>query len=291
MASRLPPLPAVPGPALRDEEFRRFCDFVYRRTGMSFGEGKRYFVDRRVADRMAATGEASFAGYFALLLTDAGEVERLVNAFTVNETYFYREEHQFRCLTSSLLGQVTAARRPGSTVRIWSVPCATGEEPYSLAIWLLENWPPVDSWDVEIVGSDIDTDALRAAEAGLYASRALMRLPPLLVGRYFTAEAEGRYRLVEDLRGSVRFTPVNVMDRVAVASHGLFDVIFCRNMLIYFDDRSRREAAEALYDSLVPGGFICLGHTESMSRISPLFKVCRFDGAIVYQKPRGDHDG
>src|SRR5690606_37864465 len=116
------------------------------------------------------------------------------------------------------------------------------------------------------------------------------RLPPRLVARYFTVLGDGQYRLADDLRGSVRFSRVNVMDRDAVARHGRFDVVFCRNMLIYFDEKSRREAADNLYDCLAPGGFICLGHTESMSRISPLFQVSRFADAIVYQRPEGHSD-
>lgn len=275
-------------------DFARFCEFFYRRTGILFTPAKRYFVDRRLAERLDATGSRSFAVYFARLRTDADrEVEALINAFTVNETYFYREDHQLRCLTASLLGDIVASKVAGATVRIWSMPCSTGEEPYSVAIWLLENWPEVDRYDVEIVGSDIDTRALAAAEAGLYGERALMRLPPELVTRYFEPAATAlgpEWRIIADLRGSVRFSACNLMDAGAMAAQGRFDVVFCRNVLIYFDDASRRVAADNLYDCLVPGGFACLGHTESMSRISPLFKVCRHADAIVYQRPReGQH--
>jgi chemotaxis protein methyltransferase CheR len=270
--------------AATDAEFERLCTFLYRRTGLSYGETKRYFVDRRLRDRMAATGARSFQVYFGRLLADPQEVERLINAFTVNETYFYREEHQFRCLTGSLLQEIVTGKPAGTPIRIWAIPCSTGEEPYSIAIWLLENWPKVDEWDIEIVGSDIDTRVLKAAEAGLYAARALMRLPEALIARYFRRTADG-YRIDEALRGSVRFTRTNVVDAADMARHRGFDVIFCRNLLIYFDEVSRRQAAENLYDSLEPGGYVCLGHTESMSRISPLFRVRRFPEAIVYQKP------
>jgi chemotaxis protein methyltransferase CheR len=268
------------------EEYRRLCDYLYRRTGMTFNEARRYFVDRRVADRMQATGEASFAGYFARLRSDqGGEVERFINAFTVNETYFYREDHQLKCLTSDLLGERLRLKPPGETMRIWSVPCSTGEEPYSIAMWLLENWPQVDSHDIEIVGSDIDTAVLAAAREGVFGARALMRLSPALVGKYFVPAGQDQWRILEDLRGSVRFTAANLVERSETRPHGLFDVIFCRNVLIYFDDTSRRVAAENLYENLAPGGYICLGHAESMSRISPLFEVCRFADAIVYRRP------
>ena len=156
------------------EDVRRLCEFLYRRTGMLFDDNKRYYIDRRLAERIAATGSASFQSYFAMLRSDADhEIEHLVNAFTVNETYFYREEHQLRCMTSDLLGDVIRGRQPGEAIRIWSIPCSTGEEPYSIAIWLMENWSQVDSYNIEIVGSDIDTRALKAA-----AERRLRRTRP-----------------------------------------------------------------------------------------------------------------
>jgi chemotaxis protein methyltransferase CheR len=272
------------------EEVQRFCEFLYRRTGMSFTEGKRYFIDRRLEDRIAATGSSSFQAYFSLLRADADrEIEHLINSFTVNETYFYREDHQLRCMTSNLLPGIVAHKPPGSTVRIWSMPCSTGEEPYSIALWLMENWPQVDSYNIEIVGSDIDTRALKAAAEGIYGDRALMRLSRGIVSRYFRAVADGKHEIDEGLRDSIQFTRANMIDAQDMARYRDFDLIFCRNVLIYFDDASRRQAAENLYDCLRPGGYICLGHSESMSRISPLFSVCRFPDAIVYQRPEADH--
>ncbi len=269
---------------------QRFCELLYRRTGMSFAEGKRYYIDRRLGERIVATGSPSFQAYFALLRSDAhGEIEYLINAFTVNETYFYREEHQLRCLTSSLLDDVVRRKPPGDPIRIWSMPCSTGEEPYSIAIWLLENWPEVDDHNIEIVGSDIDTRAITAAAEGIYGDRALMRLPKHVVERYFRHIADGRYQIDPGLRNSIEFTRVNLIDASGMAQYRNFDVVFCRNVLIYFDDASRRVAAENLYDCIRPGGYICLGHSETMSRISSLFRVCRFRDAIVYQKPEGDH--
>jgi chemotaxis protein methyltransferase CheR len=253
---------------------------------MVFTEAKRYYVERRVTERMVATGSGSFSSYFARLRTDVqGEVEQFVNAFTVNETYFYREDHQLKCLTTDLLAERIRTRTNGGPIRIWSAPCSTGEEPYSVAMWLLENWPLVDEFEIEILGSDIDTAVLELAREGVFARRALMRLSPYLVGKYFTALEEERWQILADLRDSVRFTPVNIVAPSETRPHGQFDVIFCRNVLIYFDDASRRVAAENLYENLQPGGFICLGHTESMSRISPLFEVRRFSDAIVYQRP------
>ncbi len=278
------------GVRISSEEVERFCDFLYRRTGLSFSENKRYFIDRRLAERIAATKSASFQAYFSLLRADADhEIEYLVNSFTVNETYFYREDHQLRCMTSSLLADIVGKRPPASTIRIWSIPCSTGEEPYSIALWLMENWPQVDDYNIEIVGSDIDTRALKAAADGIYGERALMRLSRGIVDRYFRPVAGDKHEIDKGLRESIEFTRANVIDAKDMAKYRNFDLIFCRNVLIYFDDASRRQAAENLYESLRPGGYICLGHSESMSRISPLFNVCRFPDAIVYQRPEADH--
>jgi chemotaxis protein methyltransferase CheR len=268
------------------EEYRRLCDYLYRHTGMAFTEARRYFLERRVEDRMIATGSSSFTSYFARLRANVqGELERLINASTVNETYFYREDHQFACLTSNLLQERLRMKPRAETMRIWSVPCSSGEEPYSIAIWLLENWAEVDSHDIEIVGSDIDTDVLQAARAGAFGKRALMRLTAALIEKYFMPAGLENWQIIDDLRQSVWFTETNIVERAETQPHGTFDVIFCRNLLIYFDDTSRRVAAENLYESLAPGGYLCLGHAESMSRISSLFEVCRFTDAIVYRRP------
>lgn len=272
---------------LSAEDLLKVCDFLYRQTGMQFGESKRYYIERRLTDRIVTTGCPNFAVYFSRLRADPAERETLINAFTVNETYFYREAHQLACLSRSLLPDLITSRRPGDKIRIWSSPCSTGEEAYSIAIWLLENWRMVDAYNVEIVGSDIDTRALAAAREGLYGERALSRLTPEVVEAYFEPTRRHRRKLINDLRESVTFTQANLIDGASLANQGTFDVIFCRNVLIYFDDASRLMAASNLYDRLAPGGYLCLGHTESMSRISDRFLVRRFEDAIVFQRPGG----
>ncbi|PIB92322.1 protein-glutamate O-methyltransferase CheR [Caulobacter sp. FWC2] len=267
------------------DDLRKVCAFLYRLTGMQFGESKRYYIERRLTERIVLTGCSNFAAYFSQLRSHPGEREALINAFTVNETYFYREEHQLACLSRSLLPDLITSRRPGDKIRIWSSPCSTGEEAYSIAIWLLDNWRMVDAYNVEVVGSDIDTRALSAAREGLYGERALSRLPRDVVEAYFEPARRHRRKLIKDLRESVTFTQVNLVDGENMASQGTFDVIFCRNVLIYFDEASRLLAANNLYDRLAPGGYLCLGHTESMSRITDRFLVRRFENAIVFQRP------
>src|SRR6478609_2216285 len=199
-----PGAPGIGAVHVTREDVPRLCEFLYRRTGMSFDDAKRYYIDRRLAERITATKSGSFQSYFAILRSDVGhEIEHLVNAFTVNETYFYREDHQLRCMTSNLLGEITRRKRVGDTIRIWSIPCSTGEEPYSIAMWLMDNWSEVDSHNIEIVASDIDTLALKAAVEGIYGARALMRLSHDVVDRYFERIEGDQVQIDPGLRNSV----------------------------------------------------------------------------------------
>ncbi|AFL72394.1 CheR family methyltransferase [Thiocystis violascens] len=271
---------------ISNEEFHKFREFFYRKTGILFEDSKRYFVDKRLLERIAVTGSESFRGYFTMLRFQASgeELQALINGMTVNETYFFREEYQFECLVNSLLEEIVARRTASTPIRIWSVPSSSGEEPYGIAIYLLEHWPHLNDWDVEIVSSDIDTGILAQARRGRYTPRAIQHLPAGLLKKYFQRDGE-YYQIGDTLREAVEFTRVNVTDPADMRLHRHFDVIFCRNLLIYFDDLSRKQTAESFYDALNPGGFVCLGHSESMSRISSLFRVRKFPEAIVYQKP------
>jgi len=272
-------------PALTSDEIARVGRLLYRWTGMIFGENKRYYIERRIGDRMTRSHIADLATYLAFAASHLEEREALINAFTINETYFYREEHQLQALSAEILPEIVRAKRPGDLVRIWSMPCSTGEEAYSLAIWLLENWPLVDAYNVEIVGSDVDTSALKHAQEGRFGMRSLARLPAKVRESYFEAERGHRRKIIDDLRESVRFVGANIVDRGSLTGLGRFDVILCRNLLIYFDDEARLLAVNNLYESMNAGAFICLGHSESMARITDRFELVRLNGAIVYRKP------
>ncbi|MFI3187925.1 MAG: protein-glutamate O-methyltransferase CheR [Methylococcaceae bacterium] len=271
---------------ISEEDFQKFREYFYRKVGIQFENSKRYFVDKRLVERINATGAKDFRDYFTMLRFEASgaELQKLVNLMTVNETYFFREEYQFQCLVNSILGEITRNKKDKAPIRIWSIPSSSGEEPYSIVIYLLEHWPGLAQWDVEIISSDIDTNIIESARRGHYSARSVQYLPATLLKKYFKPNAGG-YQISEDLRSAVEFTCVNLMDAADMRSYRKFDVIFCRNLLIYFDDLSRRQAAETFFDALNPGGFVCLGHSESMSRISSLFRVRKFPEAIVYQKP------
>jgi chemotaxis protein methyltransferase CheR len=272
---------------LSDEEFAKFCEFFYRKTGIMFDAKKKYFAERRIADRMINTGCATFGEYFSTVCFEGSgaEMQRLVNQMTVNETYFFREDYQFKVLVEGILPDLASRRKGREPIRLWSVPCSSGEEPYSLGIYILEHWADADRYDIEILASDIDSTILTAASAGVYGERSLQRLSPVLIEKYFTRLKDREFRISSDLRGSIDFFQGNVVDPMFMRQFRNIDVIFCRNMLIYFDDKSRRETIEAMYDCMSPGGYICLGHSESMSRISSLFRARKYSDSIIYQKP------
>lgn len=280
---------ATLAPGITDGDFAKFRDFFYRKTGIHFDESKRYFVDKRLIERIEATGCRDFRQYFVNLRFEAagGELQELVNSMTVNETYFFREYYQFDCMVKDMLEEIVKTRRPGSRIKIWSIPSSTGEEPYTIAIYLLERWKRINEYDVEIMSSDIDTGVLAAAQRGIYSPRSVGQLPKPYLEKYFTKNRDGDYAISRDVVSAVEFSRVNLSEPAETRRFREVDIIFCRNLLIYFDDHSRRVAADAFYDALNPGGFVCLGHSESMSRISSLFTVRRFPDAMVYQRPIG----
>jgi chemotaxis protein methyltransferase CheR len=271
---------------ISEPDFEKFREFFYRKTGIQFEPSKRYFVDKRLLERIELTDSGSFRSYFTKLRFEASgeELQHLTNLMTVNETYFFREEYQFKCLVRSILPDITSRKRDRSPIRVWVIPSSSGEEPYSIALYLLEYWAGIKDWDIEIISSDIDTRILAQARRGLYSERSVQHLPATLLRKYFTQSPAG-YQISDDLRDAVEFTRVNLSERADTRAYRDFDIIFCRNLLIYFDDVSRKAAAETFYDALKPGGYICLGHSESMSRVSSLYKVRKFPDAIVYQKP------
>ncbi|MBF0333216.1 MAG: protein-glutamate O-methyltransferase CheR [Alphaproteobacteria bacterium] len=275
---------------ISDEDVARFCEFLYRRTGIRLDAGKRYFTDRRITDRIVASGARNFRDWFQTLhfQSSGEEMQQLINAMTVNETYFFRESYQFDCLVNSLLDEVARRKhRPGDRIRIWSVPCSTGEEPYSIAISLLEKWGRADEFDIEILASDIDSKVLAQARAGVYDNRVVGKVPDAWLRKYFQKIGDDRWKIIDSLRSSIEWNSTNICDASQTWRYRDIDVIFCRNLLIYFDDQSRRQALDLFHEAMAPGGFICLGHSESMNRMSSLFIPRKFPDALVHQKPVG----
>src|SRR5471032_242060 len=227
------------------DDFQKFREYFYRKTGIRFEDSKRYFVDKRLTERIEASACANSRAYFTMLRFENGdaELQALINLMTVNETYFFREEYQFDCLVNSMLPEIVRRKTDTSPIRIWIVPSSSGEEAYSIAMCLLERWPELARWDVELISSDIDTRMLGQAREGLYTARSVQHVPPAYLQKYFERNAVG-YQLCADVRNSVNFTRVNLMEAGDVRGYRDMDVIFCRNLLIYFDEVSRKQAAE-----------------------------------------------
>ncbi|MDQ7045639.1 MAG: protein-glutamate O-methyltransferase CheR [Sulfurimonas sp.] len=272
---------------LSTENFTKIGEFIYRKTGIYLEKDKHYeklakYIDKRAEE----LGVDSFRKYFFKLRfddADADEFQALMNAITVNETYFFREKDQFEALVNHILPELHATMPTNRPLRILSSPCSTGEEPYSMILHIVEEGDIVEKRDIEVVGIDIDSTVIEKAKAAKYTERSVHAIPKNILNKWFDKKSFG-YDLGEDLQGSVDFQVANIFDKAQMRKLGKFDVIFSRNMLIYFDDASRKEVAMTFYDMLNPGGYVLLGHAEYMSRIVSVFNAKKVDNTLIYQK-------
>jgi chemotaxis protein methyltransferase CheR len=274
---------------LSEEEFRLLRDFVHERFGLYFEDNQRASLRSRLAGRLASLDLMSFEDYYHYLRFGpqrADELERMVSHLTNNETYFYREAPQLAVFAENVLRGIKErkAATADRSLRVLSAGCSTGEEPYTLAMIVYDSGQFFWSWDVRVFGLDVDSAALDKARRGVYQHNSFRSLSPALLERHFVKEKAGA-RLREPIRKLVELRQGNLIDPASYEGMGPLDVIFCRNVLIYFSDGSIRRAVELFYEILSPGGYLCLGHAESLSRITDLFTPIRFQGAMVYQRP------
>lgn len=277
--------------SLERDDFKLFRDFIYERTGIFYGENKEYLIERRLKKRMEDLGCNSIRDYYRLLRSDSrgNEVSNLINIITTNETYFFRNIPQLKLLSEELLPQIISAKKMKNTysLKLWSAACSTGEEPYTLSINALENLDDPHKWDLQILASDINRSVLRAARQGVYHKRAVKDVHEYYLDKYFLndpAGGNGRYEIKRKVKQYVKFFYMNLIDEEKMNTVRGVDIIFCRNVLIYFDDRSRKKAVQLLYNCLNKGGYIFLGHSESLSRFSTAFRIRKFKNGIIYQK-------
>ena len=255
-------------PVLTDREFTDFQQTIHREAGIWLAPTKRALLVGRLSRRIRELELESFAEYHRLALDDAGEMVKLLDAIATNETHFFRERGQFDLLAERLCPEweqeAAAGRRPRG-LRIWSAASSTGEEPYSLAM-LLHDRLISNGWSVEINASDISTKVLARAHAGIYKLDKLGGIPAPYLKRYMLrgiGPEEGRVCVAPMLRELVRFARINLHE-AAYPVNGPFDAIFCRNVLIYFDPPSRQDVLGRLLSLLRPGGYLFLGHAESL---------------------------
>jgi len=273
---------------LSTEDFVSIRNLIYERTGMNFGDNKIYYFKKRLQKRMEENALGKVTEYIRFLkFGDRGEREfqELINLITVNETYFFREFNQLEIFAEVCLPEILEkkAAKGDRNLRIFSAACSTGEEPYTLAIIVKEMIEDYGNWNVLIKGVDIDENVLKTGSRAVYDSRSVKDVPPVYLEQYFTRPSPGKFMVKPEIKDMVVLEHLNLMERRALRNERHYDVIFCRNMLIYFDDQSRKQLVEKFYAMLNPGGFIFLGHAESLSRISTAFKVRRMNGYMVYQ--------
>lgn len=270
-------------------EYEKITDLIYKKTGIRFESNKMYFVVKRIEKRLEELKISSVAEYIRYLyfLDKAGtEFQKLVELLTINETYFFRDFPQLRTFAEHCLPDVAEkkAKSNNKSLVIWSAGCSTGEEPYTIAIILKEMLNNINDWEINILATDIDTDAIEKAKIGIYEERSVKDVPLEYLNRYFTILRDGRFKISDEIRSLVTFSYLNLGDRLSLRKYRGFDFIFCRNVLIYFDDISRKQVVDHFYIALNKGGYIFLGSSESLSRITNAFKLKRMGGNLVYAK-------
>jgi chemotaxis protein methyltransferase CheR len=272
---------------LSEDVFRLLRDLVRDYCGIHFDDSSRYLVEKRLARRMKSHHLSDFRDYYRFIRYSKNSEEELsaiIDVLTVNETYFFREQNQLRTFSDEILEELKETNRDRKSLRIWSAGCSTGEEPYTIAI-LINEKPEFRNWEVEIFGSDINQRVLQTARRGIYRKNSFRTTDPYFKNRYFSEVEDGTFRIADGMKRNVNFSYLNLIDPFKTRFLGKMDVILCRNVLIYFDNASRKKVIENFYDRLTDGGYLLLGHAESLINISTAFTLKHFKNDMVYQKP------
>ncbi len=265
--------------------FRQVLELINRRFGFQFRDSFRDLARGRLVRRLVELGLDDLQDYYYRLLYDGegdSELEALFDVLANNETYFFREESQIWAVADEILAERCAAR-PGGRVRVWSAGCSTGEEPYSIAMAVLERHGTA-AREVEIFGSDQSRKALERARQGAYGGFSFRNTPPAIRDRYFRPHADGRFQIVPDVRRMVQFGRCNLLGPAGDLPLVKFDAILCRNVLIYFDRDSRRQVVDLFYDRLAEGGYLLLGHSESLLDLSDRFEFANLSQDVAYRR-------
>lgn len=271
------------------DEFEKLRTVIYKKTGISLESKKIDFVYRRISRRMEMLNIESplqYINYIKFLDPDGVEFQQLINLITINETYFFRDFPQLQAFGESALQDRIEKKNKENdkSLRIWSAGCSTGEEPYTIAIILLEMIDNIRDWNLEILASDIDVDVLTKCRLGIYGRRSVNEVPPTYLTRYFHKNSNGTYHVKNAVKELVNFEHLNIGDREELRKRKGYDFIFCRNVLIYFDDESRKNIIDHFYFSLKKGGYIFLGSAESIGRLVAHYKVKRVNNHFLYYK-------
>lgn len=274
---------------MSDVTFREMREFIYSKTGIYFQDNKKYLLESRISKRLQVMRMDRFEAYLEFLKFGTGRDEEkkyLFDAITINETYFFRNEPQFEILEKTLIPELAKGKLAAgkNKLRIWSSASSSGEEAHTIAMIFLERIKPkYPTLELEVIGTDISPSVVETARKGVYREYSVRNMPKYYLEKYFT-NSEGRFTVHDSVRKLVRFEHMNLYDQARMRMMTNMDVIFCCNVLIYFDAKSKIQVVSNLYDSLNRGGFLFIGYAESLHGISTAFKVINFPKAITYKK-------
>jgi len=277
--------PEIP---LSDEEFRLIRDLIYSHCGLYFDSDATYLLEKRLAKRLQLHQLSGFKDYYHFLKYNRKkdqELSDIMDILTTNETYFFREAFQLKAFTEEIIPALREMKMKSGdrTLRIWSAGCSSGEEPYTIAMLLLD-MGGFAGWNVEIIGTDISQRVIQQARKGLYGKSSFRVTDDSYIRRYFT-EQDGMYRVNDKVRELVTISHLNLLDANRIAFLGRMDIIYCRNVIIYFDQVARRKVIDSFFRTLRDGGYLLLGHSESLMNISTAFTLKHLKNDMVYQKP------
>jgi len=275
-----------PRPRLRPDQFRLLRDLVNDHAGLHYDDDSLYVFDRRLGDRVAALELSGFDEYYKYLrfnIRGQAELDEAIEVLTTKETYFFRQEYQLRAFRDELLPRLAQTNASRRRLTVWSAGCSSGEEAYTIAT-LVEHSGRFRGWDVRIIGSDISRSNVAFARRGVYRGASFRATADEQIRKYFEERGDG-YHVVDSIKKMCHFGQLNLLDGAKAAIVGRVDAIFCRNVLIYFDVRSRRRVIDNLYDRLIPGGYLMLGHSESLLNVSTAFELVHLQDDLVYRKP------
>ncbi|HMC70838.1 MAG TPA: protein-glutamate O-methyltransferase, partial [Mycobacteriales bacterium] len=273
---------------LSDHEFTTLTRLLHHSAGLVFDDSRRDSLAYSVHERMRAAGCADVASYLALVSGPTGNEERqaLLDEVTIPETHFFRNPPQIRALRKYVLPELLKQAGKTRRLRIWSAGCSTGEEPYTIAMLLRELVPASAEWDLKVIATDVSTRALAAAQRGRYAERSFVMTDPLDLQRFFVLDTNaGCYEVRQEIRDLVEFRHHNLVTEQPPAAPGELDLVLCRNVTIYFDRETTRSLMQRLHTSLRDGGYLFLGHAETLWQITDAFTLVPLGDAFVYRRP------
>jgi len=272
--------------SLSDPTYRLLTDLIYGASGLKFEASSKFMISRRIGARLEHLGLDSFEDYLSYLLYHRNrdtEMDTLFDVITTHETYFFREDRQLRAFSEEILPELLEARKQFRTLRIWSAGCSSGEEPYTIAI-LCRQYPGLQNWNVNIFASDISQHMVQAGRRGIYGESSFRNTPGKVRIEYFEKTEDGLYRIKNEIKQMVTFIKLNLIDEKRAGIFGEMDVIFCRNVIIYFDATAKKKVIEFFFHKLRKDSYLLLGHSESLMNISTRFKLRHLKNDLVYQK-------